>query len=241
MFFTQHRIFTPMQKTTCNLDHCFLCRHSLPEWKELVAIKKQTFLIKKGRQVFEEGDAVQGIFFMNEGTVKVSKNWGEQKELILRFARPGDVLGHRGFGGDLQYPVSATAIEETKLCFVDNAFLASSLAANTNLTFQFMQLYAAELQRIEKRMRDLAHMDVKGRIAQALLDIQATFGTGGDAFIAVPVSRQDIASYAGTTYETVFKFFTELTAKEALVTVGKNLKIRDRKALETYLKTASFE
>jgi CRP/FNR family transcriptional regulator len=72
---------------------------------------------------------------------------------------------------------------------------------------------------------------VKGRIAFALLEIKETFGVDKDKFISVPLLRQDIASYAGTTYETVFKFFTELTRKKLLTTNGKQIRINNPDAL----------
>jgi CRP-like cAMP-binding protein len=224
-----------MDTVSCSLDKCFLCTHCLPQWKNLVALHKETMVFKKGKKIFREGDPVQGIFFVYEGTIKVSMNWDGQKELIIRFARPGDVLGHRGFGGRLFYPISATALEDCKVCFIDNDFLETSLKANTELTYQLMQLYASELQKAEKRMRDLAHREVKGRIALTVLELADTFGTGEDQYIAVPISRQDIASYAGTTYETVFKFFTELSNKNILSTAGKSLKIDDREALKSFI------
>lgn len=224
-----------MSTATCGLDRCFLCSHCLPEWKNLVALHKNTLVFKKGKKIFNEGDTVQGIFFVYEGTIKVSMKWDGQKELIIRFARTGDVLGHRGFGGTAIYPISATALEDCKVCFIDNSFLETSLKANTELTYQLMQLYAADLLKAEKRMRDLAHREVKGRIALTVLEIADTFGTGEDQYITLPISRQDIASYAGTTYETVFKFFTELANKNILTTAGKSLKIDDRKALESFL------
>src|SRR6476620_3360157 len=199
-----------MAEQKCDLESCFLCRHCLPEWKTLVTVHKKTLLFKKGKKIFEEGDSVEGIFFIYEGSVKVSMSWEDGKELLIRFAKRGDVLGHRGFGGNLLYPISATALEDTKVCFIDSSFLETTFKANTAFTYQLMQLYASELQKAEKRMRDLAHREVKGRIALALLEISDVFGTGEDQYILVPVTRQDIASYAGTTYETVFKFFNEL-------------------------------
>ena len=138
-----------MQERSCDLSRCFLCRHTSPEWKDLISLKKNTSFFKKGRTIIEEGEPIKGMFFINEGAVKVSKNWGEEKELIIRFAKAGDVLGLRGFGGDLHYPISATALEDTMACFVDNAFLNASMAANPGFTFQLLQLYAAELQRAE--------------------------------------------------------------------------------------------
>ena len=225
-----------MSGGNCQLDRCFLCNYCLPEWKSLISIKRQTLSFKKGKKIFREGDPVQGIFFIYEGSVKVSKNWGDQKDIILRFARQGDVLGHRGFGGEMQYPISATALEDSRVCFIDNAFLETSLIANTTLTYQLMQLYAGELQKAEKRMRDLVHREVKERIVLALFEIADAFGTTNDGYLALPITRQDIASYAGTSYETVFKFFTDLSAREVLLTSGKHIKIKDPQALRAILK-----
>jgi CRP/FNR family transcriptional regulator len=96
-------------------------------------------------------------------------------------------------------------------------------------------VYAADLQKAEKRMRDLAHMEVKGRVALALFDINNTFGAGKDKFITVPIMRQDIASYAGTTYETVFKLFVELTKKKIISTAGKKIRINNPVALKKFI------
>jgi CRP-like cAMP-binding protein len=232
----QNNYFCKMQKVDCKLEGCFLCQHCIPEWKPLIALKKSTHAFKKGKKIFHEAEPVKGMYFINEGNVKVSKNWGEQKELIIRFAKAGDVLGHRGLGGDLTYPISATALEDCKVCFIDNEFLETSIIANKSLAYQLMQIYAQELQKAEKRMRDLVHMEVKGRIVLSLFEILDVFGVGEDGYIALPISRQDIASYAGTSYETVFKFFTELSNKDILVTSGKNIKINDRETLQSFLK-----
>jgi CRP-like cAMP-binding protein len=229
-----------MQQIGCGLDKCFLCRHCLPDWKELVGIRKKTSLVRKGKPIFLEGDPVLGIFFLYAGTAKVATRWGAQKELILRFAREGDLLGHRGFGGtETTYPISATALEDCTVCFISNEFLEATLKTNPPFTYALMQVYAAELQTAEKRMRDLAHREVKGRIALALLEMAQFFGSDADAFIAVPVSRQDIASYAGTTYETVFKFFNELVAQNILTTSGKSLRINDAARLRTFVTAQS--
>lgn len=224
-----------MRDVPCNLSDCFLCSTCIPEWKELIAHKKTTLVIKKGKQVFAEGDVVKGIFFLYSGAVKVFKKWGADKELILRFAVGGDILGHRGLGGHAVYPISATALEDSMVCFITNDFLEATLKTNYHLTYELMHFYAAELQKAEKRMRDLAHMEVKGRIADSLLQIATTFGIDADEFIAATITRQDIASYAGTTYETVFKFFTELTDANIIETNGKRIRIADLEALNTYI------
>ena len=224
-----------MPELTCNLDSCFLCKNCIPEWKEIIAMKKKTLFFKKGTVIFSEGSPVEGIFFLIEGAVKVYKQWAEQRELIVRFAKAGDVLGHRGLGGDNLYPISATSLEDTRACYIPNDFLEATLLTNPAFTYRLMHLYANELQKAEKRMRDMALMEVKGRIALALLEIADLFGTDDEKYIAIPITRQDIASYAGTTYETVFKFFTELVIQNILSTIGKRIKINKVDALQKFI------
>ena len=222
-----------MQEIACDLNRCFLCRHCLPEWKEVIALRKKTFLIKKGKPLFREGEKVNGIFFLYSGTVKVYMPWKE-KEMILRWARAGDIVGHRGLGGGDIYPVSASALEDTTACFISNDFLEATLKTNPSLTYTLMHFYAAELQKAEQRMRDLTHMEVKGRVAGALLEIAALFGLDKDRYISVALTQQDIASYTGTTYETVYKFFVELKKRKVLSTSGKSIRIDKPELLRNF-------
>lgn len=219
-----------MKDLACDLATCFLCRYCMPEWKEVTATHKKTLLIKKGKALFTEGEEVKGIFFLYSGVVKIHGPWTDGREMIIRFARGGEIAGHRGLV-DTFYPISATALEDTMACFVGNDFLELSMKANPSLTYTLMHFYAAELQKAEKRLRDITHMEVKGRIAGALLDIFQTFGIDENQFLALKLTRQDIAAYAGTTYETVFKFFAELTAAGVITTSGKDIRINQSEKL----------
>ena len=166
---------------------------------------------------------MNGMFFITSGLVKVHKKWSEDKELILRLAGDGEIVGHRGLGTDTIYPVSATALQPTNVCFVDLAFFQSTLKVNHDLLYQLMLFFAAELKEPEKRMRNLAHMPVKGRIASALLFMKQKFGTAEDGYLAITVSRKDLASYIGTTYETTFRFINEFCEEQVLKTDGRKM------------------
>jgi CRP/FNR family transcriptional regulator len=214
-----------MQKSSCDISSCFLCKHCQPEWRHIISLQKQTYTFRKGETLFAEGSPVEGLFFILSGAVKMHKHWNGEKELIIRFANGGDIVGLRGLGSPLAYPITATALEPTKACFITTELLEASFKTNPALTYEVLHFYATELQRTEQRMSDLAHMDVKGRIAGALLAVQRSFGTGGDGFLNLAISRQDIASYAGTIYETVFKVFTEWRNTGVITTEGKRIRI----------------
>lgn len=213
---------------------CFFCKACPDEWLELTRLKKQTFSYKKGALLFAEGAPVTGMYFMLSGAVKVHKQWGD-KELIIRFAIQEDILGVRGFG-DTVYRASATALEETQACFIPDDHLQASLRINPSFSYKLMQFYASELMHAEQRMSDLAHRDVKSRIADALLMLRDVFGKGKDGFLHIALSRQDIASYTGTTYETVFKIFSEWSHAGIIHTEGKRMKILNDKKLRVQIK-----
>jgi len=206
----------------------------MSEWRPAIAASRQNFDLKKGELLFREGEIVTGIYFVYSGTVKVHKKWGDEKELIVRFAKAGDIVGHRGLGNDEFYPISATALEPSTVCFIDLEFFKSSLKVNHEFLYWLMMFFAEELKVSERKMRNMAHMQVKGRIAQALITLKEKFGITKEGHINIELARQDIASFAGTTYETVFRIMNEFVHDKIINAEGKRISILDHKKLAHY-------
>jgi CRP-like cAMP-binding protein len=222
-------------KKECDLQSCFFCRLCLKEWLPAIAANRKTFQVKKGEILFSEGEPVTGIYFVSAGKVKVHKKWGDEKELIIRIAAKGTLLGHRGLGTDTSYPVSATAMEASVVCFIDLGFFEASIKLNHDFTYRLLMFFADELRESERKMRNLAHMPVKGRVSQALLTFMEKFGVSGDGFIDIILSKQDMAAYTGATYETVFRILNELMEEGVIEMVGKQVRVIDRTALSAYV------
>jgi len=230
-----------MKKTkNCDLKSCFFCKGCLKEWIPAIDANRKTFEVKKGETIFEEGNPVKGIYFVCSGKFKIHKRWGDDKELIVRIADKGAIAGHRGLGKDYVYPVSGTAIEPARVCYIDLDFFQTTLKVNNEFTYQLMMFFANELQESEKKMRNLAHMPVKGRIAQALLTLKEKFGTTTEGFINITLSRQDLASYAGTTYETVFRIMNEFIDNGIISISNKNISITNTEKLIILTMDADF-
>jgi CRP/FNR family transcriptional regulator len=219
------------KKLKCDLATCSMCKSCKAEWLKAIDVNRKLVHYKKGESIFNEGDAVNGMYFIFSGLVKVHKKWTDNKELILRFAKDGAIVGHRGLGGDTIYPVSATVLAASDICFVGLDFFMATLKVNPDYLFDLMMFFAAELKESEKRMRNIAHMNTKGRIGHSLLTLQDKFGTDLDGFINIEISRQDLASYTGTTYETLFRIMNELSEENAIHIDSKRTKLLDKTKL----------
>jgi CRP-like cAMP-binding protein len=214
------------KNTKCDNQSCFLCKSCVKEWLPAVAAHKKNFVVKKGQKIFGEGNPVTGIYFVYDGIVKVHKKWGSDKELIIRFASKGAIFGHRALGKQAtNYPISATALEESLVCYVDMDFFNATLKTNPDFTYDLMLFFAEELKEAERKMRNLAHMTVKGRVAEALLLLKNQFGINKGGHIDIELTRQDLASYAGATYETVFRMVNEMIQEGIIMAAGKKISI----------------
>lgn len=210
-----------------------MCKTCLREWLPALCEHRINYQVKKGEVIFREGDPVKGVYFVYEGNLKVHKKWGNDKELIIRFAKKGAIFGHRGLGNNLYYPITATALESCIVCFIDMDFFTATLKVNSEFAYTLMMFFADELQEAERKMRNLAHMPVKGRVAQSLLSLEEKFGITENGFIDIELSRQDLASYTGATYETVFRTINDLVQDNMIKLSGKSIKIVDRIRLKS--------
>lgn len=223
-------------QNTCDPAVCFLCGNCMPQWIPSIETYKKTIQVKKGEKLFSEREPVKGIYFLKKGSFKIHMNWEAGKQMIIRFARQGDLIGHRGLGDETRYPVSATAIENATVCFIEKDFFQQTLAVNPAFTYKLITFYSNELQDAEKRIRNLALMDVKGRIADTILMLSRVFGQNDEGYINITITRQDMATYAGTIYETFFKISNEFVKQKIIRYSGKNVKILKHARLQEYAK-----
>lgn len=99
-----------------------MCQNITQDWWQMIDLKRFLIKVKKGQKFIDEGTETLGIYFIHKGLVKVHKHWGE-REMIVRFSKPGEIVGHRAISsGKTLSPVSATAMQDSVLCYIDIDF-----------------------------------------------------------------------------------------------------------------------
>lgn len=210
----------------------FLKQYCSPEWQKFIDFHKKSIEVEADTCIFKEGEKAEGLYIINKGKVKVMMNSQDKNERLIRLAADGDILGHRGFGGNWTYPISARTFEKTTLSFIPIEVFKTIAKTNIDFTYNLMMFFAEELRRSEEK---ITQIPVKNRIAQAILLNYSVFGADKNdkAKISLTLSRKDFANKAGTTYESVVRVISELNKLNIIETVGKSIRILDFEKLNT--------
>lgn len=210
------------------------------EWIEKLNKEKRTFRFKKGELIINEGAYVNGVYFIQSGKVKVFKSVNRDNCQVVRLSKEGDMVGHRGIGYENYYPISATALEESILSFVEIDLFIEALRHSHDFMMNLMRFYSDELRRAEIRYKNSVTMTVREKVAEAILLIIDAYGISTDNMLNVSLSRQDIADVAGTTKEQVSKFLAEFKESNIIDLVGKDIQLKDTERLRGHIFYSSF-
>ncbi len=203
------------------------------KWLNKIDGLKCQFLYKKNQDIIFEGSEVFGVFFIQQGKVKVFTKGLKGREQIVRFATDGHILGHRGIGSDI-YPISAAAMEDSKICFIENDTLNEMFSANPKFSVELMMYYSRELRKLENRVKYIAQMNIREKTAEALLLLFEIFGINKLNELNISISRDDIASTAGSTRQQVTSQLSEFEKDGLIEKHGKRIalsKIEELKKL----------
>lgn len=200
-----------------------LQKYCSDEWCKYVEHYSREIPVKKGQPVFVSGEEVRGLYILNSGFVKVAA--GCKSVRIIRLAGPNEIIGHRGFGGDWRYTVTAVALTNCSLKYVPLDVFNAVFKGNPDFAYFIMSFFAEELKESEGFSLNLP---VKNSVARALYKNALSFGFKKDSStLNFTLSRSDLASFAATRYETVIRTLQELVNDKIIELNKKEISIVD--------------
>lgn len=224
---------------SCQNSSCFMKKNYDPESYADVVANRYVIECKKGQSFIMEGAPVQGIFFVYSGKAKVTRTGSNGKEQVIRLAADGDIIGHRGYNRGTVYPIAATALEDTTLCYFHHKYFTHEMQTHTTLTYDLMLFYADELDKSEARAKKYAQMNVKEKVIDTLLTIYERFGQNSKGLNFV-LSRTELANVAGTKSEQLIRSLTALKNQGLINCEGKYIFITDVEKLREEIDKFNF-
>ncbi|WP_407498316.1 Crp/Fnr family transcriptional regulator [Elizabethkingia anophelis] len=193
---------------------------------------KEVLSLKKGDTIFDEGDVPQGVYFIDRGTVKLSKSGFFKKEQILRFCVEGDLVGYRSLLCDEPFGATAEAMEDAEITFLPAETFNHLLEADPKLSYAMLQKIAYELGEASKTITFLAQKTVRERLAEVLLLLEQKLGTDPEGFIKISLTREEIANLVGTATESAIRLISEFKQDELISVDGRNIRILNHDKLK---------
>jgi CRP/FNR family cyclic AMP-dependent transcriptional regulator len=212
----------------------FFCQLTPPALKDVNAVRT-TATYPGGAILYLEKQDPRGIFVLCAGEVKLSISSSSGRTLILRIAKPGEILGLMAVLANTPYEVTAETLHPCQVAFVRRddflRLLAKHPELHTGVASQLTKLYSGACEQL--RTVGLSN-SAPEKVARLLLEWasegkQTQLGTQ----IKVPLTHEEIAEFVGTTRETVTRTLSEFKNKHFVVLQGSTLTIANRPALES--------
>ena len=167
-----------------------------------------TTLVKYRRAevIFRQGDPCERVFYLRQGSVKISVVSKKGREAVVAILRPGDFFGEGGLAGQPVRMETATATTVTAILSVDQQVMARLLHGEHAIADRFIAHLLARTIRIEEDLVDQLFSSSEKRLARKLL-LLARYGERDDGVPTLPpISQETLAAMVGTTRSRVNYF-----------------------------------
>lgn len=177
----------------------------------------------KGEYLCHEGDRLSTLFIVNSGKVKLSKFNVDGKEQILNIISDGDIFGEYHLFSDSEpYNFSAIALSTTKICTLSKKNMDYILNKHPSISQKILIELSKKLIKTENLVQNLSNVNTDAKVAYVLLELAEKYGeTVNDMIqIKMPLTREEMANYAGVTRETMSRKLSAFTEEGLIETKG---------------------
>lgn len=227
-----------MKKHSSSCEKCvaksegIFCHLELFELEE-ISHHKTNNTYKKGQTLFTQGNHPFGIYCISTGNIKLTKTGPDGKETIVRIANSGDILGHRSLFTEDNYGATATAMEDSEVCFIDKKFILKIIEKNPSVALNVINKLSRDMGSAENRLTSFHQKNVRERLAELLLSLKASHGVkvGSKWRLDIKITREEMATMIGTASETLIRFMTEFREANIIDQDGKIIYIINEEEL----------
>jgi CRP-like cAMP-binding protein len=188
----------------------------------------------RGELIFAEGDPSDAFIVIVSGRVKVFKSTPAGKEIILEIFGDGDPLGAVAVYEGALFMASAFTLERTETLSIEQGAFFKLLEAEPALVRGLLSGLTLRLAELTRRLAELTGARVETRFARLFLKLCDQIGKPdrGGTFVAMPLSRQELADLTGTTIETTIRIMSRWQKDDVLHTEKDGFVVIDRPTLE---------
>ncbi|MBI4754682.1 MAG: fumarate/nitrate reduction transcriptional regulator Fnr [Betaproteobacteria bacterium] len=184
--------------------------------------------LRRGERLYHTGARFGSLYAVRSGSLKslVVTEGGRQQ--ITAFHVPGELIGVDAIGFGVHHS-STVAIEDCKICEIPYAALVRLSREMPALQRRIHRLISGEIQRDQGLMALLGGMRAGQRMGAFLLGLSQRRAARGNSptHIALHMTREDIGSYLGMSFETVSRLLRLFREEGLIVARHRSVEITD--------------
>lgn len=170
------------------------------QMEEVMKVVKSTSY-KKGELLYREGDTSDFLYIVSKGKIRIYRLSESGKEQLVRILNSGDFTGELALFRESIHESYAEAMCETNVCMISRNDLQEFLLKYPTISLRILSEFSKRLETSERQTARFATEKVETRLALFLAEC---LEKGNNTMeVELPMSKKDLASYLGTTPETI--------------------------------------
>jgi len=180
---------------------------------------------RKGEILFYQGDTADTIYIVKEGNFKLIRTTEDGDEAILQIVNPGEILGESAlFRSSTTHPVTAMAMEESKVCSIDRNTFERVIKAESDLAWQMIESLSSRLYNTWEQLTESNTQNAREKVLSLLVRLAQEHGEAcpQGQYIKIRLTQQEIASLVGVSRVMASQVINDLIADNYLSKEKKN-------------------
>ena len=158
--------------------------------------------------IFSQGDAATHVFYMQQGTVKLSVLSRTGKEAVVAVLGPGDFFGEGCLAAQPRRIATASALTASQVLVIEKRQMLEMLHTQPAFAERFLAHMLARNIRVEEDLVDQLFNSSEKRLARILL-LLARYGKADQPLRIPKLSQETLAKMVGTTRSRVNFFMNK--------------------------------
>ncbi|SFC65773.1 CRP/FNR family transcriptional regulator, anaerobic regulatory protein [Alkalibacterium subtropicum] len=223
-------------KHNCGISHkgCIslvpIFNHLDAEQMDEIMETVQSWSFKKGELVYRAGEKSDVLTIVNKGSLRIYRLSESGKEQLVRVLKPGEFTGELALFNETVHENYAEAMEPTSVCQITRADLQALLVKYPSISLKILQELSTRVDQSETQAARFTTESTEQRLALYLSDLLGP--DSESSIVTLPLTKKDLASYIGTTPETVSRKLKELEEANLIERISSSkIKILDEDKL----------
>ena len=179
--------------------------------------------------VYEQGNQIDALYFVEKGVVKTCMIDKNGKELITNLCKPDDLFGDLTISSNKEQKEYAIALEDSVIHKIPKPELERIIRKHPSILKDFMQILDNHLSETKEQLLEMAYSSVQKKTAQTILLFSERLKK--NKLRQIRISRADLAAVAGIASESLIRTLSKFKEKGIIEIEGRNIKIIDFEAL----------